>query len=420
MESINVVVEDLGKLKRKIIVTVPQDVVDKAYDKTYQSLKNTININGFRKGKLPQTYVEKRFNKMMKNEAIETLVPEYFEKAIKQEDIKPAIRPTFDDLDIDKKKPLVFSASFEIYPDFDLPESAVYGLEKSEITFTDEEIQEQKQRHLDNSATFVEKDGKADSDDQVTIDFEGKVDGESIAESKDHKYIIGSKNFLPEFEDALIGMSKEEEKSFDLTFPTDYNEENLRGKSAAFTVKVNEVSVKHPPEIDEKFLGKYGDHVKTEEDFTKYVEDEVRFRKEHEVKADSRTIIKDKLAEVLDFEIPEQLLEEEVSAKLNQAKQSQGQSQEDTSDEELETKAKEDALKELRFSIFVQKILDDGDVKPDESVVHKRFEMNCAMMGIRPEDLMKEEYGKHIYQQTYGMVMEEAVLDFITNKALEE
>ena len=418
MESINVAVEDLGKLKRKITVTVPQDIVDKAYDKTYQSLKDSVNVNGFRKGKLPQSYVEKRFNKMMKNEAIETLVPEYFEKAIKQEELKPAVRPNFDDLDIDKKKPLVFSASFEVYPDFELPAGSVYGLEKSEITFSEEEIQEQKKRHLDNAATFTEKEGKADIDDQVTIDFEGKVDGESIAETKDHKYIIGSKNFLPEFEDALSGMSKDEEKNFDLTFPLDYNEENLRGKTAAFSVKVNEISVKHPPEIDEKFLGKYGDHVKTEEDFTKYVEDEVRFRKEHEIQADSRTTVKDKLAEVLDFDVPEQLLEEEVSAKVNQAKQSQNK--EETPDENLEAKAKEDALKELRFSIFVQKILDDGDVKPDESVVHKRFEMNCAMMGIRPEDLMKEEYGKHIYQQTYGMVMEEAVLDYITNKALEE
>ena len=237
MESLDVKIEDLGNLKRKIIVTVPSEIVREAYNKTYLSLKDKISINGFRKGKFPQSLLEKRFQKVMRNEAIETLVPEYYEKAIKQENLKPAVRPQFDDLEVEKSKPLVFSAAFEIYPEFDLPEYSVYGLEKKEAEFTAEEVAEQRKRHLDNASTFSPKAGAAEEGDQIVMEFNGKVDEESIAEAKDHKYILGSKEFLPEFETALSGMKKDEEKNFDLTFPSDYNEEKLQGKNCAILGK---------------------------------------------------------------------------------------------------------------------------------------------------------------------------------------
>ena len=144
MESFEVSVENLGKLKRKIIVTVAQDEVKAAYDKTFLSLKDKVKIDGFRKGKVPQKILEKRFNRMMREEAIETLVPEYFEKAVTREKLTPAVRPKFDDLDIDKEKPLVFSAAFEIYPEFDPPAFSEYSLEKKEPEISDEEVKEQR------------------------------------------------------------------------------------------------------------------------------------------------------------------------------------------------------------------------------------------------------------------------------------
>jgi trigger factor len=415
MESLDVKIEDLGKLKRKITVTVPQEKVSETYHKTYLSLKDKININGFRKGKIPKSLLEKRFKKAMTSEAIETLVPEYYEKAINQESLKPAIRPSFGDLDIDKKKPLIFSASFEIYPDFEFPELTVYELEKIEPEITDEDIQEQRRRHLDNAATFSPKEGKAEKGDQVVMDFKGKVDDESIADGKDQEYVLGSNQFLPEFETALEGMAKDEEKDFELTFPADYNEEKLQGKTAQFSVKVNEVKLKTPPEMNDKFFTRYGDQVKSEEEFNKYVEDEVKFQKETALKIEARNKIRDKLKELLEFDVPEQLLNEEKSVRLSQAKQKE--ENKDKPAEELEANAEKEATEELRFSIFVQRMLDEEDIKTDENTVYQRFAMNCAMMGIKPEDLIKEEYGKQIYQQIYGMVTEETVLDYIIEKA---
>ncbi len=416
MESLDVTIEDLGNLKRKIVVTVPKEKVKAAYNKCYLSLKDKVNIAGFRKGKYPQALLEKRFKKEMKNEAIETLVPEYFEKALKQEELKPAVRPTFDELEIDKKKPLVFSATFEIFPEVTLPEYSAFSLEKKEVEITDEEIKEQRQRHLDGAAKYDPKDGPAEDNDQLKIDFEGKMGEEMIAETKGHLYILGSKQFLPEFETALQGMGKGEEKNFDLTFPSDYNEEKLRNKTADFWVKVTEVQQKTDPELNGEFFVRYGDRVKSEEDFDNLIEEEVTFRKEGEIKTEQRAKIKEQLGDLLDFDVPEQLLQEEITVRLNQAKQKKdGQ---DTPVEELETKAKEEAEKELRFSIFVKNIIDKEDLKADETEVRRRFEISCAMMGVRPEELMQQEYGHHIYQQVYGMVMEETVLNHIIEKVL--
>lgn len=417
MDSLNVAVEDLGNLKRKITVTIPEDKVKEAYDKCYLSLKNKVSINGFRQGKVPQSFLEKRFTKAMKEEAIETLVPEFYEKALKQESLKPAGRPQFGDLEIDKKKPLIFSASFEVFADFNVPDTSVLKLEKKEIEFTDEEIKEQRQRHLDGAATFTPKIGEVGDGDQVKIDFVGKIEEETIAESKDHVYNIGSKHFLPEFETALLGMSEDEEKNFDLTFPSDYNEDTLRDKTAKFSVKVKEIKEKSNPELDEDFFKRYGERVKSVEDFDKIVEDEVKFRKENEIKNAQRTALREQLKDLLDFDVPEQLTHEETSVRINQAKRKK--ENEGVPDEELESKAKEDAIKDLRFSILVQKVLDEEELKPDEMEVHKRFEINCAMMGIRPEELMNQDYGRQIYQQIYGMAAEDTVLDFLIDKTLK-
>ena len=417
MESFEVSVENLGKLKRKIVVTVAQEEVKAAYDKTFLSLKDKVKIDGFRKGKVPQKILEKRFNRMMREEAIETLVPEYFEKAVTKEKLTPAVRPKFDDLEIDKKKPLVFSAAFEIYPDFEPPEFSKYNLEKKEPEITDEEVEEQRQRHLDGAATFESKEGAAEDTDQLTLDFEGILEEESIAKADDQVYLLGSKQFLPEFEEALAGMTKGEEKTFDLTFPEDYNEERLRGKTARFTVNVKEIKQKQPPEINEEFFKRYGDQVKSEEDFEKMVAEEVKFRKDQEIKREYHSSLKEQLADLLNFDIPEQLLEEEVGMKMQQIQQQAAK--DNTPDEEPdEEKIRKEAADALRFSIFIQTTLDKKEVTVDENEANRRFEMNCAMMGVNPAELVNQDYGRQMYQQVYGMVAEETVLDFITEKVL--
>jgi len=410
-----VTIEDLGTLKRKMTVTVPLEKVKEAYDKCYLSLKDKIKINGFRKGKVPRSMIEKRYKDLMQNETVEGLVPEYFSEAVKQINLRPAGRPHFEDLTFDKNKPLVFSASFEIFPDIEIPNFGLFQLEKTSIAVTPEEIEEQKQRHLEYAATYPPKNGPADKPDRIKFDVIGRVGDEILIDFKDRETIIGQNQLYPGFDDYLIGTVADEEKSFDLTFPSDYHEEKLSGKTVRFSVKIQTVSEKRLPEIDETFLARYGARAKTAAEFQQLIENETRFRKEEQLRRERHNNIRQKLWETLDFEVPEQLLKEEVQIRINQAKQ---QGQTNLSVEELETQARQEAIKHMRFAILIQKILDQEKMQIDTNAVNQRFAMNCAMLGIKPEELIQQEYGKQIYQETRSMLTEEMVLDFIIDKAL--
>ncbi|MGK0289916.1 MAG: trigger factor, partial [bacterium] len=220
-----VVVENLGGLKRKFTITIPLEKVSSTYEACYQKLKSKVKVNGFRQGAFPKKLMEKRFKESMGQEALETLIPEHFQAALTQESTESATQPKFDSLNIEKNKPLAFVATFEATPTFDVSLEGL-SLDKKEIVITDEEKAERRASLLKEHATFGTKDGAAEEKDQVTMDFAPSEGQESFGNGNDraegHVYIVGSKQLLPEFEEALLGMKAGENKDFPLTFPADY------------------------------------------------------------------------------------------------------------------------------------------------------------------------------------------------------
>lgn len=422
MDSIEVSSENLGSLKRKFTVTVPQKNVQDAYKKSYNSIKGKVNIPGFRKGKVPQSLIEKRFGEQMKHETLERLVPQYFDLAIRQEKVEPVVRPQFDNLDIDKTQPFVFSATFEIKPEFDIPAYNTFKIEAEEVEVSDEEVEKQKSVHLERAATYVEKDGAVEDGDQVIIDFKPIEENPNIPPSENHSYILGSKQLLPEFEEVLPGMKVGEEKNFSISYPEEYFNKELRGVSAEMTIKLNKLEGRVLPELNDDFFSRYGETVKTEEDFMTLVKNEIKSMKENEIKVKRQGELRKQLAEKLEFEVPEQILEEEINIRVQeqQRKAKETEGAEEKSEDDLKNEVKADALSQLRFSFFVEKMIQDEEIKVDQSEVNRRFQMNCSMLGIDPQMFIQQDYGRHFYQQTQGIVAEETVLNYLTDKVLEK
>ncbi len=416
MEPLNVSVENLGKLKRKLQVTVPKEAVQETYNKSYNSLEGKINIPGFRKGHIPQTLMEKRFKKHMSQEASETLVPEYFEKALKQENLELVGRPHFSDLDVDKKKPLVFSVMFEVKPEFEAPDYKSFKLEKKEIEVTQEDIDKRGKFHLERAATYQTTDEAFTADDQVVLDYKAEPENENIPPKENFRYKLGSKELDPEVDEALIGMKAGEEKTIEVKFADDHANKELQGTISNMLLKVTEVLKRNLPELNEVFFSQYND-IKTEEDFANFLKDEATEMKRHEYKAEYRKSIKEQLAEKLDFELPEEILAEEIYYREKQAKQTN--SDESKSDKDIKAEIEKSAKEEIRFSFYVQKILESEKKTVDKNEVDQRFQLNCMMMGVNPSDFIKQEYGRQIYQQTHGVIAEENVLDFVTDKIFE-
>jgi trigger factor len=182
------------------------------------------------------------------------------------------------------------------------------------------------------------------------------------------------------------------------------------------SLKVNEVKTRTMPELNEQFFSRFNG-VKTEEDFEGFLKEEVTQMKTYENTAGYRKELKEQLAEKLDFDLPEQILADEVSRRLKQAKEAN--KDESKTDEEIRAEVEKTAKEELRFSFYIQHILESEKLKVDEQEVGKRFQMNCMFMGMNPQELIEQEYGRQIYQQTHAVIAEETAMDFVTNKIFE-
>lgn len=416
MEPINVSAEDLGNLKRKLSITIPKENVNAAYQKCVNDLRGKINIPGFRKGQVPQALIAKRYDKAMQQEVLESLVPDFFDKALKQEKLEPIGRPHFGDMNIVNKEPLTFTASFEIGPEFDAPALDSYKLEKREIEVGKEDVDKQRDYHMTRSAKFEISNDAIEDADQVSFDSRPEPENERIESKKDYSYNMDAGYLEPEYIAALKGMKVGEEKTFEITFTEDYQDKDLQGVTTNIILNVKEVKKKVLPELNEEFYKQFNE-AKNEEDFEKFLNDEVTELKKYENKSEYRKALKEQLTELLTFELPEQIFSDESAHRL---KQQQEQNKDGALTEE---KMKEDAEKEaadgLRFSFFVQKVLDAEELKIDETEVGRRFQMNCMMMGMDPNELVKQEYGRQLYQQTHGIIAEETVLDFVTEKVIK-
>lgn len=416
MEAMEVVIEDQGQLKKKLTITVPNIQVKAAYDKVYHSLKGKVKVKGFRPGKMPQAMMEKRFKRHMAEEAMETLVPEYYQKAMEQEKLTPAIRPVYDDLDIDKARPLVFSATVEVWPEIKLPKADKFKLKKTEIKASKDEIATQLNHHLERYATFAEKTDAAADGDRVTISFTGATeDGQDVSQPN-HHYVVGSKQFIPEFEDALVGMKAGEKKDFDAVLPDDHPKEEFRSKKAKFNVEMTLVESRELPEIDDEFLKNYEGVAANKTEFNKMVKDEVIKIKEQRESADLRGDLRDQITSSLKFEIPESLQKQEVEFQTAQIKRNDDKIE----GKELEKKAEEDAIKALRFIRFIQVYQENENFEVSQEEVYNRFSMNAQMLGMNPIELAQSEQGRAFYEDTWQMVLEEKVLDHLAAQVAEK
>ena len=266
--------EDLGSLKRKISVEVPLSDVEATYESVYAEIRSNIRVDGFRPGKFPRALAEKRFQSLMRQEATRNLLPKYFQQALQEVQVKPATQPNFSNLEIDQKLPFKFQAEFEIIPAFDPPEISGFSLEEKEAELHDGDLDNRIEEMRTARAQLEDKgDEPAETGDSLTFDFEGLIEGEPFPGNRgtDQRMELGAGQFLKDFEENLMGTKGGEEKTFDLTFPEDYAGENLAGKIARFQVQVKKVERKVPPELDAAFFSQFGG-MSTLEEFRQAVE----------------------------------------------------------------------------------------------------------------------------------------------------
>ena len=321
----SVKVEKLSGCKVKLSFVADAEAFDVALDKAFEKKVKEIKVDGFRPGKLPKDIYMKRFGEAsLYDEVVDFIVNEEYAKAIQTKKLEVVGRP---ELDVDFEtlghgKKFKFTVEVEVWPDVTLGEYKGIEVEKEKVEVKDEDVQEQIDRTLKNYAELeVVEGGKLEKGQTAVFDFEGFVDGKAFEGGKAENYSleIGSGQFIPGFEDQMVGMEAGSEKDINVTFPENYQAENLKGKDATFKIKLHEIKRRVIPTLDEKFVKELEiENIGTVEDYRSFVKESlIKDRSE----AAENKLSDDILTKAVDnatVEVPNALVEEEVNRSFRQ------------------------------------------------------------------------------------------------------
>ncbi|TKC15651.1 trigger factor [Robertmurraya kyonggiensis] len=304
---------------------VDAEKFNEGLDAAFKKVVQKVSVPGFRKGKMPRAMFEKRFGvESLYQDAIDILLPEAYTKAIDEAGIEPVDRPEIDVEQVEQGKSLIFKATVTVKPEVKLGEYKGLEVEKVDTEVTAEDVEAELKSLQERHAELVVKENeKAVDGDTVVMDFEGFVDGEAFegGQADNYSLVLGSGQFIPGFEEQLVGTAAGEEKEVEVTFPEDYHAAELAGKKAVFKVKLHEVKGKVLPELDDEFAKDADDEVETLDALKEKIKTRLEDNKKHEAEHSVRDAVVEKAAENAEIDVPEVLVENEVDRMLQEFEQ---------------------------------------------------------------------------------------------------
>ena len=281
-------VEKLGNNMAKLTIEVPAEEFEKALEGAFQKNKNKISIPGFRKGKAPRKMIEQMYGKgVFYEDAANELIPDAYDKAMDECTEEIVSSPKVDVVQIEAGKPFIFTAEVALKPEVTLGKYKGVKVEKADTEVTDGEVTAEIDREREKNSRTVEVTDRAVKEgDIATIDFEGFVDGVAFEGGKgeDYPLTIGSHAFIPGFEEALVGAELGKETEVNVTFPEEYQAQELAGKAAVFKCTVKKLQEKQLPELDEDFVGEVSEESDTVEQYKEEIRKKLSEKKEAEAK----------------------------------------------------------------------------------------------------------------------------------------
>lgn len=413
--------EAVSGVARRLNVSVPTSRVNEQFEARLKRTAKTAKINGFRPGKVPLNVVRREYGAGIYQEVVNDVIRDTVFEAIQQEKINAVGMPNIDKVE-NKDDALVYEATVEVYPEVEVSAFDALEVERKSSEVNDKDVDQMIENLQKQRAAWAETKGMAKKDMQVTFDFEGTVDGEKFegGTAEDFKLVLGSGRMIPGFEDGIVGMKKGEEKVIDVTFPEDYQAENLAGKAAQFKITVKLVEKQKLPEIDAEFLKIFG---LTEEEGVEKLKADVRKNMDREVKNGLRNQVKsatfDALVAANEVEVPESMLAQEIDRQRQQMIQqftqqfgAQGAQAFDSSmlPDDL---FKEQAEKAVKLGVLVSKVLADSKIEVDPARV-EAYINDMASSYEDPTEVI--EYFKNDPQQRAqieAVVLEDQVVDYI-------
>ena len=381
----SVQVEKLENGMAKLTIEVPAEEIEKAAEKVYQKQKGSITIPGFRKGKATRQMVEKIYGKkVFLEDAANEVLPAAYEKAYDECGEEITSTPKIDVVQLEPGMPFIFTAEVALKPEVTLGKYKGIEVDKVEIEVSDDEVNAAIEKERENNARSISVSDRPVADgDETIIDFEGFVDGVAFAGGKGENYplTIGSGAFIPGFEEQVIGKNIDEEFDVNVTFPEDYNAEELAGKAAVFKVTVHEIKVKELPELDDEFAAEVSEF-DTLDEYKADVKAKLVDKKTTDVANAKEDAVVDAIIADAKMEIPDAMLEtqqRQMIEEFAQNIQQQGLSFDQymqftgmTADKFME-QVKPQAEKRIKSRLVLEKIVETENIVPTDADFEDEF-----------------------------------------------
>ena len=424
----SVQVENLEKNTAKLTIEVPAEKFEEAVQHSYNKNKGKFNIPGFRKGKAPFNMIKKMYGVgVFYEDAVDEVIDASYPDAAKESGLEIVSRPAVSIEQIEEGKSFIYTAKVAVKPEVTLGQYKGVEVQKTKSDVTEEDIEtEIKRAREKNSRLITVEDRGVEDGDQVTIDFDGSVDGKRFegGKAEDYPLTIGSHTFIDNFEEQLIGKKTGEECEVNVTFPAEYHVEELKNKPAVFKVKVKEIQRKELPEANDEFASEVSDF-DTMEEYKKDLTEKLQAEKIEAAKTADEDKVVAKVIENATMEIPDQMIEEQVNGMVNdyaRRLESQGISFKQYVEitgmtaEKIGEQMKPQAIKRIQTRLVLEAVVKAENIQADDAAVEEQFDKMAADFKMDKEQI-KGMFGEEQMAQLKEDLAVQKAIDFLVAEA---
>jgi trigger factor len=414
-------IETTSGLERRLTVGVPAERVESEVDNRLKKAAKTVRLAGFRPGKVPMKVMRQRFGAGVRQEVMGEVLSQSFQEAVVQENLRPAGQPSIEPRSLEEGKDLEYVATFEVFPEVEVAEVKDFDVEKPMAEVTEADVDNIIEVFRKQQGSWESVERAAADGDKVNIDYTGTRDGEEFeggsAEGSDLE--LGSGRMIPGFEDGIVGMSAGDEKTLELTFPEDYQSEDLQGAAVEFKVTVNSVTEMVPAPLDEELFAKYGVEEGGEEQFRTEVGENMARELKNAVQSQLKQQVMDAVLGAHDgLEIPKALIAQEVDAMRGQMfQQFGGAGGQDLDLQSLlpDEMFTENAERRVKLGLVLSELIRKLELKADAEKVRETIE-EMASTYQDPEEVVNYYYSN---QEQLSAIESRVLEDQVVEKLLE-
>ncbi|HAA6342576.1 TPA_asm: trigger factor [Listeria monocytogenes] len=382
----------------KLTFEIEQEKVKEGLDRAFVKVRKTLNVPGFRKGKVPRQIFNQRFGEeALFQDALDILLPEVYSAAIDEAGIDPVDTPQVNIESMEKGETWVLTAEVTVKPEVKLGDYKGLEVEKRETELTTEELEaELKQLQERQAELVVKEDAPAENGDTVILDFEGFKDGVAFegGKAENHSLELGSGQFIPGFEEKLVGLKAGDEADIELTFPEEYHAEDLAGQPVVFKVKLHEIKTKEVPALDDELAKDIDEEVETLDELKEKISKRLQEAKEESVAQAKQEEVIAKAVENAEVDIPHAMVHHEADHLMNhfaQDLQAQGLTPElyyqftGQTEEAMHAQMEKDAEKRVKMNLVLEAIAEAENIEPTEEAIDEEISTLAEKYGMEKD-----------------------------------